>query len=126
MVIERRKYVRFQAQDNTFAALRSGFKKVGKVYDISIKNLTFSYLSEPIESDHGPHFSQVDIFLSEENGFYLSHVPCKVVSEIPDPTFRENDILMRYRCSLYFGKLTTNQLEKLEFFIKNYTIELSS
>jgi len=125
MNTEQRKTKRFLTLDNAFVALRSGFKKVGRINDISIKGLSFSYLSEPIESVVDSGSSQVDIFLSEENGFYLSHVPCKVVSEIPEPTFKESDILMRYQCSLHFGKLTTNQLEQLEFFIKNYTIELS-
>ena len=42
MDIEQRKYVRFSVQDNAFAALRSGFEKIGKVNDISKKGLAIS------------------------------------------------------------------------------------
>ena len=65
MNIEQRKYVRFLPQDSTFAALRSGFEKVGKVNNISIKGLAFSYLSETVGKDPDPYSYQVDIFLSD-------------------------------------------------------------
>jgi hypothetical protein len=126
MNTEQRKDKRYIAQDNAFAALRSEFKKVGRINDISIKGLSFSYLSELIESGLDYDSSQVDIFLSEEDGFYLSHVPCKVISEIPDPKFIGNYMLKMCRCRLNFGKLSKNQLKQLKFFIKNHTIELSS
>ena len=123
MTIERRKYVRFIAQDNAFAALR--FKKVGKVNDISIKGLAFSYLSETIKNGPYPYSSKVDIFLSE-NGFHLSNVPCKVVYDIPGPTSGKNHSVIMYRCGLEFSKLGRNQSELLEFFIKKHTIGVLS
>ena len=57
MGVERRKYVRFLAQDNTFAALRIGFKKVGKIDDISINGLAFSYLSETVGAGSDRHLT---------------------------------------------------------------------
>ena len=120
MTIERRKYVRFLAKDNSFAALRNGFKKVGKIDDISINGLGFSYLSEIAEVDSTDHHSQVDIF-SSGDGFYLSNVPCRIVYETPDSTSDEDSLVQRSRCGLQFGELTRSQLEQMELFIENCT-----
>ena len=120
MDAEKRKYVRFLAQDNTFAALRSGFKKVGKINDISIKGLGFSFLNEITQVDSADHHTQVDIFNSK-NGFHLSNVPCRIVYEIPDTTPDESFLVRMIRCGLHFGELTGSQLEQLELFIKNHT-----
>jgi len=120
MTIERRKYMRFLAKDNSFAALRNGFKKVGKIDDISINGLGFSYLGETTEVDTTGHFSEVDIFNSG-NGFYLSNVPCRIVYEAPDSIPDEGFLLRMSRCGLQFGELNGSQLEQLELFIENYT-----
>ena len=119
MDLERRKYVRFFAEDNTFAALRSEFKKVVRVDDISVRGLGFSYLSEATEDNSTIH-SQVDIFISG-NGLHLSNVPCDVVYDISTSTPKEGVFVQMSRCGLHFGDLTESQLEKLEFLLKNHT-----
>ncbi len=125
MTVERRKYVRFPAKNNSFAALRNGFKKVGKIDDISIKGLGFSYLSEITEVDTVGHFSQVDIFISG-NRFHLSNVPCMIVYETPDTIFNKSFLVQMSRCGLQFGELTKTQKGKLEFFLENHTKEVLS
>jgi hypothetical protein len=120
MTIERRKYVRFLAKKNSFAALRNEFNKVGKIDDISINGLGFSYLSKIAEVDSTDHHSQVDIFITE-NGFHLSNVPCRIVYEIPDPTPDKGLPVQRFRCGLQFGELTRSQLGQIELFTENYT-----
>ena len=120
MTIERRKYVRFMAKDDSFAALRNGFKKVGKISDISVGGLAFSYLSEITEIDNASHISEVDIFLSG-NGFHLSNVPCRIVYEAPGSTPDEGFLVRMSSCGLMFGELNGSQLEQLELFIENYT-----
>ena len=122
MDIEQRKYVRFSVQDNTFAALRSEFKKVGKVNDISKRGLAFSYLTESIEAGSDRDFSQVDIFLSG-NSFQLPKVLCKIVYDIQDSKSIKNNSIMTRRCGLHFGKLIKSQSGLLELFLKNYTTE---
>ncbi len=122
---ERRKYVRFLAENNTFAALRSGFNKVGKINDVSLKGLGFSYLSEVAEDNSATLYSQVDIFISG-NGFHLSNVPCKVVYDISGSTPVEGILVQMFRCGLHFKELTESQSELLEFFIKNHTKGLLS
>jgi hypothetical protein len=125
MTIERRKYVRFLPQDRAFAAMRNGFKKVGKVNDISIRGLAFSYLSETNEADADRHSSEVDIFLSR-NGFHLYNVPCRIVYDIPDDTLNKGLFVKMTRCGLNFRELIESQSELLEFFIKNHTTGLVS
>jgi hypothetical protein len=121
MNIEQRKYVRFLPQDSTFAALRSEFKKVGKINNISIQGLAFSYLIETVGKDPDHYSYQVDIFLSENN-FHLSNVPCKIVYDVPDPTYGKNYGIKMYRCGLFFEELTKIQSELLESFINKHTI----
>ena len=120
MTIERRKYVRFLVKDSSFAALRNGFNKVGKIDYISINGLGFSFLSEITQVDSTDHHTQVDIF-SSENGLHLFNVPCRIVYEIPDTTPDEGFPVQRSRCGLQFGELTRSQLEQIELFIENYT-----
>ena len=123
MTIERRKYVRFLAKDNSFAALKNGYNKVGKIDDISMNGLGFSFLSESAQVDSADHHTQADIFNSE-NEFHLSNVPCRIVYETPDTTPDESFLVQRFRCGLQFGELTRSQLEQLELFLKNYTTEI--
>jgi len=125
MGVERRKFIRFLVQDNTYAALRSGFEKVGKVNDISIKGLSFLYLSENIEAGSNSDSSRVDIFLSKNN-FYLTNVPCKIVYDIPNHISSKNHSVMTYRCGLYFGKLSKIQSKLLSIFIKKHATEVLS
>jgi len=125
MGIERRKFIRFLVQDNTFATLGSVFYKVGKVNDISIKGLSFSYLSENIEAGSNSDSSRVDIFLSKNN-FYLANVHCKIVYDIPNHISSKNHSVMTYRCGLYFGKLSKIQSKLLSIFIKKHATEVLS
>jgi PilZ domain len=122
MEFEQRKYVRYLVKDNIFAALRGGFKKVGKVHDISIKGLGYSFLSEITQVDSDDHHTRVDIF-SSENGFHLFNVPCRIVFEITDATPDENLLVKMSKCGLHFGELSKMQLDLLNFLIKNYTIK---
>jgi hypothetical protein len=125
MGVERRKYVRFLAKDTAFAALRSGFKKVGRIKDISIGGLAFSYFSETCEMSSDSYVSQVDIFLSG-NGFHLYNVPCNIVCDLPNSLDDEGFYVKMNRCCLHFGELTENQLEQLSYFIKHYATKLES
>ena len=119
---ERRKYIRFQAKDHAFAALRNGFNKIGKIFDISINGLGFSFLDERTQVNSTDDHTQVNIFISG-NGFHLSNIPCRIVYETPDTKPDKDLSLQRSRCGLQFGKLTGSQMDQLEFFLKHYTKE---
>jgi len=122
MESEQRKFVRFLVKDNIYAALRNGFKKVGKVHDISIKGVSFSYLNEVGAMDFESHDSQVDIFYSGK-GFHLFNVPCKIVYENIDAGFHEGFFVKMVRCGMQFGDLSNMQFDLLNFLIKKCTIQ---
>ena len=124
MTISGRKYVRFLARGDSFAALRNGFEKVGKINDISVNGLGFSFLRRIPPVDFTGHHTQIDIFNSDsetENRFHLSKVPCRIVYEILDASVDKGFLVRMSRCGLQFGDLTRSQLKKLELFIDKYT-----
>jgi c-di-GMP-binding flagellar brake protein YcgR len=114
--MERRKFTRFRAQDDAFAALGGNFSKVGKIYDISLNGLAFRYLAEKISNET---FSHVDIFLTN-NGFHLSDVHCTVVYDAKE-SISNSHVVSPYRCGLKFEPLKEEQQNKLEFFLNNHT-----
>ena len=117
--MERRKFTRFRAQDDAFAALQGKFSKVGKIYDISLNGLAFRYLAEKIPDER---FTHVDIFLST-NGFHLAGVPCTIVYDVKESTFGLNEV-SPYRCGLKFDRVNEEQQNKLEFFINHHVTEV--
>jgi len=120
MNTERRSSDRFLVDDMTFATLSDGFKKAGKAKDISVGGLSFTYFRENGEMNLDIHHTQVDIFLPGK-GIRLNKIPCNIVYDIfylPDG----KGLLVRMkRCGLSFGKLTKNQLDQLNLFIKTHT-----
>lgn len=120
MDINQRIYQRFLVQDDAFAALGNDFEKIGRVNDINIKGLALTYLSERVKKVSYSDDSEVEIFLTG-NRFYVQKVPCKIVYDILYPKPDKNHRIMTRRCGLRFGKLSKNQLELLELFLKNYT-----
>ena len=122
MESEQRKYLRFLVKDDIYAALRNGFKKVGKVHDISVKGMAFSYLSEVGITDFENDESQVDIFYSGK-GFHLFNVPCSIVYEKKDAGSHEGFLVKMVRCGMQFGDLSKMQFDLLNFLIKTCTIQ---
>jgi hypothetical protein len=122
MESEQRKCKRLLMRDNVFAALRDGFRKVGKIDDISLDGLSFSYLK--ITGGTRPHDReyQVDIFLPQ-SGFHLFNLPCRTVYEKTDATIVEGLPVKLARCGLHFGKLSEIQLSLLDFIITKFTVK---
>ena len=114
--MEKRKYTRFRAQGNAYAALRDHTSKVGKIYDISMNGLGFRYLADQKLEEK---FTCVDIFLSDGE-FLMFQVPCDIVYDLTE----ENSGTTRvspYRCGLQFKPLNEEQQDKLEYFLDNCT-----
>ena len=122
MKFEKREYVRYLVKGNIFAALRNGFKKVGKVYNISINGAGFNYLNIASEPDIDSQESNVDIFLSE-NGFHIYNIPCRIAYDIAEIIPDENYSIKMCRCGLHFGKLSDMQLELLKFIIAKHSVK---
>lgn len=115
MEIEKRKYTRYTANEGTFAALRSNFEKVGRVLDISVKGLAFSYLDGTGKSTDTESL-EVDIFLTQ-NGCHLYRIPCKIVYDIPHLYEKSFYHAKSKRCGLSFGRLSSEQEKDLKRFI---------
>jgi len=122
--VERRRHIRFLAQDNAFAALRTAFTKVGRIKNISIGGLAFEYITDE-ESDQGG--SEVDVFISG-NSFHLPRVPCTVVYDIPARSPFGNGMFFQTffskQCGLEFGGLTKDEMEQLNLFLEKHTLGL--
>lgn len=119
--MEKRKFTRFRAQDDAYAALWGDFIKIGKICDISINGLAFRYMAEEMSDKE---FTSVDVFLSK-NGFHLYNVPCTIVYDVIDST-SSLQAISQHRCGLKFEGIKEDQMEKLEFFLNNHTIEVLS
>jgi hypothetical protein len=121
MITEKRKHLRFQAKDDAYASI--GYTKVGKLKDISISGLAFTYFEHTENSVQ--EFSKVAIFTSE-NKFYLPDLSCRLIYDFP---VDENNNIQYFkktygkkRCGVQFAATTETQLEKLKLFI-NHQLE---
>jgi len=121
MITEKRKHLRFQAKDDAYASL--GYTKVGKLKDISISGLAFTYIEQTENSVQ--EFSKVAIFTSD-NKFYLPDLSCRLIYDFP---VDENNNIQYFkkayrkkRCGVQFVATTETQLEKLKLFI-NHQLE---
>lgn len=124
MHIERRKYIRFLPQANAYAALRAGIIKIGKIRDISMSGLAFSYYAE--NNNLINETTEVDIFLTgnapSENSFHLSNIPCKIVYDLSKLLQNDSNFIVSHRCGIIFRDQSKNYVEELSSFINNYTI----
>ena len=122
MISERRKYTRFLAEEDVYAALGINFTKVGKLKDISIGGLAFEYIvcTENCDQDS----ASVAIFHCH-NEFHLPNLACRLICNLAVPPENDDPQFNRpyaiHRCALQFGEITAKQRKRLEFFINHYT-----
>ena len=122
MVAEKRKYVRFLAEPNTYAALGSSFTKIGKIRDISMGGVAFEYYSG--SEDLNQYDSTVTIFITVNN-FYLENIPCQMIYDRPKcgsnkATALNSNYKVR-RCGIQFMTMSENKRQRLEYFLNNQT-----
>lgn len=119
---EKRKYVRFLAGPNAYAALGSSFTKIGKIRDISMGGLAFEYFSGTEDSNR--HDTTVTIFLTVNN-FYLEKLPCLMVCDHEKWDSNASNMLSTSyhvkRCSVQFMTISDDQRHQLEYFLNNFT-----
>ena len=115
---ERRQQPRFKVAEGVFAALVNHTSKLGQIRDISKRGLAFRYI------DHGDEpgeNSELKIIIGS-GGVYLDKLPFRKVSDFEIKNeYSFSSIKMR-QIGLQFGKLTSHQSSRLEYFIKNHTI----
>lgn len=116
-----RRYCRYIAQDQSFAALTKDYDRVGKIIDISLGGLAFEYLYDEQEIPDG--LSKISIFLTK-NDFHLLDLTCRIIRDQPIHS-TDNDlscVIQKNTCSVQFLSLSEAQKSRLDFFIKNYTV----
>ena len=119
---ERRKYIRFQAQDTAYAAVGAEFAHVGRLIDISIGGLALEYLTDDDAQLMNP---PVDIFVREKN-FHLAKLPCKIIYNMRLDTSGKTQTLanglIRKRCGLEFKFLSESHKKQLEAFLRDHIV----
>ena len=122
MAAEKRKYVRFLAEPNSYAAVGTGFAMIGKISDISMGGLAFEYFSG-FEDPDGDNVS-VTIFTTRD-GFFLEKLPCLMVCDHAQAAAGGAYLLsskyLAKRCSLQFTTISENQRQHLKYFLEKHT-----
>ncbi|UCG81457.1 MAG: hypothetical protein JSV60_04035 [Desulfobacterales bacterium] len=113
--VERRKHKRFQAPHGAIVGLRPPYLGIGRVINIGIGGLAFSYTADEALPSLS---SELDIFLSIRN-FYLCKVPFETVWDLETDGMPFSSIRTR-QSGLQFGQLTPGQMSQLEFLVQNY------
>jgi hypothetical protein len=115
-----RRYSRYLVKGHAFAALSKEYDRVGKIIDISLGGLAFEYLYNERHLSEG--LTKINIFLTN-NGFHLPNLTCRIICDHPKRSSIENDIctLQKNTCAVQFISLSAFQIDRLDFFIKNYT-----
>ena len=115
---ERRQQKRFKAAEGAFAALVDQESRLGQIKDISSHGLSFRYIDS---HEKLVNASELKIILGNQ-GLYLDKVPFKVISDFEiESEFSFSRVNMR-QIGLEFGDLTPGQRNRLDRFIKQYTI----
>ena len=122
MITEKRKHLRFQVKEDAYASFGYTFTKIGKLKDISISGLAFTYFEHTENS--AQEFSKVAIFVTDHK-FYLPDLTCRLIYDFPAD---ENNNIQNFekahrkkRCGVQFVASTETQLEKLKLFINHQT-----
>ena len=122
MAAEKRKYVRFLAEPNAYAAVGTSFARIGKISNISMGGLAFEYFSG-FEDPDGDNL-MVTIFTTRDS-FFLENLPCLMICDCAqDGSGGAYLLSSRYlvkRCSLQFTTVSESQRQQLEYFLEKHT-----
>lgn len=116
---ENRRHVRYKIEKDAFAALKNGKTRIGKIADISLGGLAFSYMEDvAIDQELG----RVDIFTAGKN-FYMPDIPIRVVYDlqVKDAEADYCPIPLN-RCGVAFERLSENQASQLTAFLNDYSV----
>lgn len=117
MHTEQRACARLSVVQNAYAALKHGTYKVGKIQNISMKGLMFSYIGLNVPTDTA---TEVDLFMPHDN-LYLPNLPCKVVYSVVRKSKNKVLSFAPFRCGLSLESLDKQQKKNLEDFINKST-----
>ena len=122
MDAERRRYDRFIAKNDIYAAIGGEYKKVGPIQDVSIGGLAFTHICEDGAYEN-PAF--VSLFAPDKKVF-IFNIPCKILYEKPcsenNSSFASN--IVKKRCGVKFVSPSKEQVAQLQAFLENNTTGL--
>jgi hypothetical protein len=118
MPVERRQQPRFKVADGVFAALVNHTSRLGQIRDISKRGLAFRYIDY---GDEAGENTELKIIIGS-GGVYLDKLPFTKVTDFEIKNEYSFSSLKIRQIGLEFGKLTAQQLSRLEHFIQNHTI----
>lgn len=116
-VENKRQYFRFWIQEHAYVVLRPLSKKFGQIVDISMGGLSYCY--PDANKEHSEAYL-LDIFLVGDK-FYLDKVPFRTVSERNIEIELPDNSLTLKQCGVRFDRLTTEQIQRLDYLIMKYT-----
>lgn len=117
MHTEQRACARLSVVKNAYAALKVGTYKVGKIKNISMNGLMFSYIGLSVPADTT---TEVDLFIPQDS-LYLPNLPCKVVYSIVRKGKYKVLTFAPFRCGLNLESLDKQQEKNLKEFINKST-----
>ena len=118
VMLERRKYKRFQVQDDAVAVLRPFVDMRGPIIDISRGGLAFRYITAKSSQDRS---SKLDIMLPDLS-FCLGSLPIKKICDFEVTSKLVFGNTKTRRCSVQFRNLTNEQMSQLDHFIENHSV----
>lgn len=119
---ERRKQNRFKVREGAFAAITPNLSAVGQIMNISQGGLAFRHNANPDQIDESV---EIDIFYLR-HGYYIEKVPSKIISHFAVIQDIPLDAFQTRQCGVQFGKLTANQLSRLDNFIQLFADKRSN
>ncbi|MDY6903743.1 MAG: diguanylate cyclase [Thermodesulfobacteriota bacterium] len=116
--VERRKHPRVTISSGTAALLTNSEVRMGKIVDLSMGGVGFSYTAKtdeegPVTGEH----SRIDL-LMHDSDFYIEKVPCRIISDFTVHNRLSLDHKSLHRCGIAFEKLTPAQKAQLEYQIQ--------
>ena len=140
--MERRNHQRYGVQAGTFAVLRSTSIELSKINDMSMGEIAFAVIkSKPIKmgqviniSKDGLAFHYIDrqgasnsLFkmdiLFAQDAFYLDRLLFKPIFDVEIATDIPLNSFTIRKCGVQFGELSSRQQSRLEYFIRNHTLD---
>ncbi|MBC8316993.1 MAG: PilZ domain-containing protein [Desulfobulbaceae bacterium] len=113
--VERRKHKRYTTKDGTYAVLRPPANKIGKIIDISLSGMAFTYFST-----NGKTIEATGLDLLADEGLCLENIPYLMVDDCIIPNEQPfSQITMRRHC-IQFNGISDEHANRLKSFIKKY------
>lgn len=113
--VERRKHKRYLTRDGTYAVLRPPANKIGKIIDISLSGMAFTYFST-----NGKTMESTGLDLLADEGLCLENIPYTTVNDCIIPNEQPfSQITMRRHC-IQFNGITNEHINQLKSFITKY------